>query len=162
MIRSFCHRRPFRAVYYAMPPSRITALCAAAIIAALYVVGLVSGTLLRHVVQTAPLWLAVVLGWRRSVAARWIALPIFLFWLAIVVLIWLFLLHWARVVSGHFSPAEIAMTIVMGIASTLGLTQAVRERSSLSAMTAAALVLAGVILQAAAFRISLLPGIANR
>ena len=145
-----------------MPPSRITAVCAAAIIAALYVVGLVSGTSLRHVVQTAPLWLAVVLGWRRSPSARWIALPFFLFWLTIMVLIWTFLLGWSHFLSGHFSPAETAMTIVIGVAAAAGIVQTVCEQGGRSVVGAAAEFLVGAALQAAAFRISLLPGIATR
>jgi hypothetical protein len=48
------------------------------------------------------------------------ALPCFLFWLTIMVFIWLFLLGWARIVSGHFFPTEIAMTLVVGLASLVG------------------------------------------
>jgi hypothetical protein len=35
-------------------------------------------------------------------------------------LIWLFLLGWAHVVSGTFSPIEVAMTLVVGLSSILG------------------------------------------
>jgi hypothetical protein len=132
------------------------------IIAALYVVGLVSGTLLRHVVQTAPIWIGVVLAFRASPHARWFALPFFLFWLGIVVLIWLFLLGWAQVVHGTFTPPEVAMTVVMGAASLGGIVTALRDRRRASALPAVGVFLVGAALQLAAFRLSLLPGIATR
>ena len=142
--------------------SRTICLCCAAIILALYVVGLVSGTEIRHVVQTAPVWLGVVLGWRMSSLARWIALPFFLFWLGIMVLIWLFLLGWARIVSGHFSPTEIAMTIVIGIASVVGMAAAARAKVHARPVAAVGAFVAGAVMQFVAFRISLLPAIARR
>lgn len=88
---------------------------------ALYIVGEVSHGSLRHVVQTLPLWFPIVLGFNRRELARWCALPCLCFWLGIMVLIWLFLLGWAHVVSGQFSPIEIAMTLIVGIASAAGL-----------------------------------------
>ena len=145
-----------------VPFARRIAVCCAAIILALYVVGLVSGTEIRHLVQTAPLWLGVILGWRSSSLARWIALPFFLFWLTIMVFIWLFLLGWARIVSGHFSPTEIAMTIVIGIAAVAGIAAAPRAKMYAPALAAAGAFVLGAALQLAAFRISMLPAIARR
>ena len=87
-----------------------------AILIALYVVGAVSippGSL-RHEVQTLPLWFPIVFGFRQRDLAKWMALPLLIFWLAIMVAIWLFLLGWARIVTGHFFPTEIAMTIGIG------------------------------------------------
>jgi hypothetical protein len=145
-----------------MNQTRTIGICCAAIIAALYVVGLVSGTELRHVVQTAPIWIGVVLGFRASALARWIALPFFLFWLAIVVLIWLFLLGVAHVVSGTFTPPEVAMTVVMGCASLGGIAAAFQRGKRTSAMAAVGAFVVGAVLQFAAFRVSLLQGIARR
>src|SRR6266436_1310820 len=69
------------------------AICSLAIIIALVVgVGLASNLVLRDVVQTLPLWIAVVLGFRRSRATGWVALPLFLFCLTLMVIIWLYLL----------------------------------------------------------------------
>src|ERR1700733_1511911 len=96
--------------------SKWIACCSLAVLAALYVVGAVSNGSLRHEVQTLPLWFPIVLGFKRREIAKWCALPCLVFWLAIMVLIWLFLLGWARVVSGHFSPVEITVTIVVGVA----------------------------------------------
>jgi multisubunit Na+/H+ antiporter MnhE subunit len=75
-------------------------------------------------------------------------------------LIWLFLLGWAHVISGQFSPVEIAMTLIVGIASVAGLGMCLwRARWSLRGV--ALIVLFG-ILQCLAFRISLLPAIAHQ
>ncbi len=109
------------------------ALCSLAIIIALVVgVGLASNLVLRHVVQTLPLWIAVVLGFRRSRATGWVALPLFLFWLTLMVIIWLYLLGIASLISGHFSPIEIAMTITVGAASIIGIGLFARFKSRLS------------------------------
>ncbi len=134
--------------------------CSLLILVALYVVGAVSHGSLRHEVQTLPLWAPIVAGFNRRGFARWCALPCFLFWLVIMVLIWLFLLGWAHVVSGHFSPIEIAMTVLIGLASASGATLSLaRARWSLSGF---ALIVAFAVLQILAFRISLLPGIAHQ
>ncbi len=134
--------------------------CSLLILVALYVVGAVSHGSLRHEVQTLPLWAPIVAGFNRREFARWCALPCFLFWLVIMVLIWLFLLGWAHVVSGHFSPIEIAMTVLIGLASASGATLSLaRARWSLSGF---ALIVAFAVSQILAFRISLLPGIAHQ
>jgi hypothetical protein len=145
-----------------MSETRTIGICCAVIIGALYIVGLVSGTELRHVVQTAPIWIGVALGFRASPLARWIALPFFLFWLIVVVLIWLFLLNIARVVSGTFTPVEVAMTVIMGAASVAGIGAVVQGRKHAPALAALGAFLVGAVLQFAAFRISMLPGIAKR
>jgi hypothetical protein len=134
--------------------------CALIILVALYVVGAVSHGSLRHEVQTLPLWAPIVAGFNRKEFARWCALPCCLFWLVIMVLIWLFLLGWAHVVSGHFSPVEIAMTMFIGLAAAAGIALSLgRARWSLAGV---ALIVAFAVLQIFAFRISLLPGIAHQ
>jgi hypothetical protein len=77
---------------------RILAYCALSLILALYVVGFVSHGILRHLVQTAPVWPIVILGWKRSEYTQWMALACFLFWLFLMSLIWLFLLGWSHVI----------------------------------------------------------------
>jgi hypothetical protein len=115
---------------------RATASCALAILVALYVVGAVS----------------IPPG----------SLPLFLFWLAIMIAIWLFLLGWARIVSGHFFPAEIAMTIVIGVACAGGLAVSTRWRTGTRALTAGFLTVLFGGLQLLSFRLSLIPYIAGR
>jgi len=134
-----------------------------AIIAALVLgVGLGSHLVLRHLVQTLPSWVAVILSFRRSRAAGWVALPLFSFWFVVMAFIWLYLLGIARLVSGHFTLLEIAMTIIVGIASVTGTWASIRLRSFAAGWRAAAIFLIFAGLQLACFRLSLLPGIAHR
>jgi len=147
-----------------MTSPKTIAYCSLAILIALYVVGAVSvppGSL-RHEVQTLPLWIPIVTGFQRREVAKWAALPCMLFWLAMMVFIWLFLLGWARIVSGRFSGTEIGMTVVVGIAAIIGMTVAARWRTSVRWSTAAATFLLFVVLQVLAFRLSLIPYTARR
>jgi hypothetical protein len=138
-------------------------VCSLAVILALVAgVGLASGLVIRHVVQTAPMWLGVLIGFRGSPAVKWLALPMFLFWLLLMALIWLFLLGLPSPLSGHFSPTEIAMTIVVGAASLVGIWAAVRVSPGMSIAAGAALFLGAATLQVICFRVSLLPAIAHR
>src|SRR5208282_1950882 len=141
---------------------RILTLCCLAMIAALLIVGAVSHGILRHIVQTSPLWIAIVLGVRRSAWTKWAALPCFVLWLLLMTSIWLFLLGWAQIISGTFSPTEIAMTLIVGLASVIGLVTAVRIRSAVRALPATVVVLLVALLQLVALRISFLPQIAHR
>jgi hypothetical protein len=136
--------------------------CCFAMIAALLVVGAVSHGVIRHIVQTPPLWITVVLGIRQSDFTKWAALPGFVFWLLLMSAIWLFLLGWARVISGTFSPTEIAMTIIVGLASIVGIVQSIRLRSDVRALPAVGMVLLVAVQQVAALRLSFLPSIAHR
>jgi len=124
-------------------PAPLLAGCCLAVMVALLVVGAVSHGVVRHLVQTAPLWIAVVLGTRRSDLSKWAALPSFVFWLLLMIAIWLFLLGWARIVSGTFTVTEIAMTIVVGAASTLGIVTGLRMKTATRTAVAAATVLGG-------------------
>lgn len=141
---------------------RVLIICCVVVIAALLVVGAVSHGFIRHVVQTSPLWIAIVLGIRRSGWAKWAALPCFVFWLLIMIAIWLFLLGWAHIISGTFSSTEIAMTVIVGLASIAGILRATRIRSGVSPWRATAVFLLVAALQIAALRVSLLPQIAHR
>ncbi|MGO9317908.1 MAG: hypothetical protein ACLPXT_06975 [Terracidiphilus sp.] len=134
--------------------------CCLVVLIALYVVGAVSHGSLRHLVQTLPLCFPIVLGFKRRESARWSALPCLVFWLGIMAIIWLYLLGWAHIVSGHFSPVEIAMTLIVGAASALGISLCLR-RARWSARGAALVVLFAV-LQILALRISLFPAIAHQ
>jgi hypothetical protein len=139
------------------------AICCVAIIGALVLgVGLKTGLVIRHIVQTLPLWVGVVAGIRRSRATGWIALPMFLFWSLLMTLIWLFLLGIAHIVSGTFSPIEVAMTIVVGLASIVGIVLFAHLKSELSAAAAGGLFILFAVAQFGSFWLSLLPSIAHR
>ena len=76
--------------------------------------------------------------------------------------IWLFLLSWARIVTGHFSPIEIAMTLVIGVACVTGIVVSLRWRTVVSSFAALGVTVLFAILQVLAFRASLIPYIATR
>jgi hypothetical protein len=144
--------------------AKAVAYSSLAILVALYVVGAVSippGSL-RHQVQTLPLWFPIVVGFQNKDLAKWAALPCMIFWLTIMVFIWLFLLGWARIVTGHFLPAETAMTLVIGAASLFGLGVCARWRTAVRPGVAAGVFLLFGAFQFLAFRLSLLPYIAHR
>lgn len=141
--------------------TRAVAIWASLVIAALYIVGIESHGIVRHVVQTAPVWPSVVLALRGSKWSKWTAMPCFLFWFSLMVLIWLFLVGVAHVVSGDFTKIEIALTLIVGICCALGFVAAVRLRSNATAIGAFAAFFGILILQLVAFRISLLPAIAH-
>ena len=107
------------------------------------------------------MWSTVILGLRGSRWTKWAAIPCFCFWLFPMGLIWLFLLGWAHVISGTFSPVEVAMTFVVGASSILGLVMGVRIRSGISPAEAAAVFFIMLAVQVLALRVSFLPGIAH-
>jgi hypothetical protein len=128
---------------------------------ALYIVGAVSNGVLRHVVQTLPLWFPIVMGLRQREIAKWASLPCFIIWLLLMTLIWLFLLGWARLISGHFTPIEVILTLVVGAATIAGLAIGFRWRTTLSWSKALSASLIFTVLQVVALRISFLPSIAK-
>lgn len=144
--------------------AKIVGSCCLAILVALYVVGAVSippGSL-RHEIQTLPLWFPIVAGVNNRPLAKWAALPCLVFWLTIMIFIWLFLFGWARIVTGHFSPTEIAMTLVVGASSLAGIAACVRWRTAVRPLVASGVFLLFAVLQVLAFRLSLIPYIARR
>ena len=78
-----------------------------------------------------------------------------------LIFIWLYLLGWASIVRGHFSAIEIAMTIVVGLASCFAIVQSLLLRSGTKWSTGLAISVGVLALQLAAFRLSQFPGIAN-
>jgi hypothetical protein len=147
-----------------MTSAKVIAYASLAILVALYVVGAVSvppGSL-RHEVQTLPLWFPIVAGFQRRELAKWAALPCLMFWLTIMIFIWLFLLGWARIVTGHFSPTEVAMTLVVGVGSIVGLLVGVRWRTAVRPVTAFGVFFLFGAIQFLAFRLSLIPYVARR
>jgi hypothetical protein len=143
------------------PAARVIGLCCLAVIGALYVVGFVVHEIVRHVIQTSPIWIAVIMGLRGQGLVKWVAIPFLFFWGAISVLIWLFLLGWAHIVGGTYSPPEIAMTIVMAAAGALGLFTALRMKSASSPVAAILAFVTAAALQWVVFTISFQPAFAH-
>jgi hypothetical protein len=76
--------------------------------------------------------------------------------------IWLFLVGWVRLVSGTFTITEIAMTLIVGVASVVGLVGALSLNSNVRIARAVSVLVLMLILQVAMFRLSLIPQIAHR
>lgn len=134
----------------------------ALVIVSLLLVGVVSHTPVRHAVQVAPVAIVLGLALARPGWARFAAVAVLVFWLLIMVLIWLYLAGIAHIISGHFTVVEVALTLVIGVASAGGLVAAFRAGDSsgwpvrLAAFTAAA------ALQVGAMWLSLQPMLATR
>jgi cation transport ATPase len=131
-------------------------------IIALWIVGIASGEILRHLIQTLPIWIGVILGFRNSEWTKSAAVPFFIFWFAIMTLIWLFLLGWSRIVRGHYSPTEVAMTIVIGAAAFAGIIFCVRMKTQIKFIQAAGIFVLTALAQYVAMYVSLLPQFRSR
>jgi hypothetical protein len=134
----------------------------AVIAVALMVVGVVSHTPMRHVVQIAPIILAIALWARRSPLAVVAAVPLFAFWLLVMGAIWLFLLGVARVLTGSFSPVEITLTVVIGAASLAGVVVSYGQGTSAGVAARLVTVIVFALLQCAAMWLSVQPFAASR
>jgi hypothetical protein len=73
----------------------------------------------------------------------------------------MYLLGWTRVISGTFSPVEIAMTLVVGASAVLGLVLSARRPSGVPLGRGLAVSAAVLGLQVLAFVVSFRPGIAH-
>ena len=146
----------------ATEPPWIAVCCLVIILALVGGLGLTSGLVLHHLVQTLPLWVGVVLGFRRSRATGWVGLPLFLFWLVLMALVWLDLLGITRVLTAHFSPLQIAMTIVVGLGSVVGIAMFWCFKSALSLTSAAGLFIMIAAIQWICFRAGFWSAIALR
>jgi hypothetical protein len=129
--------------------------------AALIAVGLVSGTLPTHLVQISPLVLVLVLLGLAPRLGSVVAAAVLSFWLVTMVGIWLYLLGLSRFLTGTFSPTEIALTVVIGGASLVGLTASSRV-GDLSLIARVPAIVLGVGIQALALWISYQPIITGR
>jgi hypothetical protein len=129
---------------------------------ALIVVGIVSGTLIRHIIQIAPFVVALSVLPRRPAWGVSAAATLLAFWFLVMGAIWLFLLGVARIFTGTFTTAEIALTVVIGVGSVLGLVAARRTGTSAPIGAQLGVVAAFAILQLAAMFLSMQPFVARR
>ena len=127
------------------------------LIAALLAVGVVSGTLTRHLIQVAPAALALILVGSGSPYGRAAALPILTLWAVLMGTIWLFLLGLTSIVQGRFTPIEIALTVAIAVACLIGLGAGARPTANLPGPRRAATAIASGLLQLAAFWASMQP-----
>jgi hypothetical protein len=129
----------------------------ATIACALVVVGIVSHTLPTHLLQITPLAVASVVCWRRLPWSVSAAAPLFVFWLLVMLGIWLFLLGIAPVFTGTFSTVEIILTVVIGIASVLGMVTVNRQSTRIPVAQSFLTVIVATALQGAALMLSYQP-----
>jgi hypothetical protein len=141
---------------------RVSAAALLTVLVALLLVGLVSGTIIRHAVQVLPVLVAGLVAVPRPAWSRFAAMPIFAFWLFIMLLIWLYLLGLASVVTGKFTPAEAGLTVVVGLACVVGLAASARKSPRLNWWTGVAAFLVFGALQVGAMWLSLRPAFESR
>lgn len=127
------------------------------LIAALLAVGVVSGTLGRHVIQVSPPGLALLLVATGSPFARAAALPLLTFWAALMGIIWLFLLGLTGLIAGHFTVVEILLTVAIAVSSVAGLIGGPRPTANVSPARRVATAIAFGMLQLTALWVSLQP-----
>lgn len=138
------------------------AVCLAGVLVSLLLVGLVSSTFLRHVVQVVPIVLGLAALWQRHPLTAYFVFPIFIIWASLMALIWMYLLGVATFFSGSFSPVEILLTVLIGIFSVIGIAVCLRSSrlSPISYRIAGFVIFAAM--QIAAMWISFMPAFANR
>jgi hypothetical protein len=141
---------------------RLLAVCLAGVLVSLLLVGLASATVVRHVIQVAPIVLVLLAVWQRHPVTPYCALPIFMIWALLMVLIWMYLLDIATFFSGSFSPVEIMLTVLIGGFSAAGIVTCLRSSISSTIAHRIAGFVTFTIVQIAAMWISFFPAFANR
>ncbi len=136
-------------------------ICALILILSLYVVGIVSHGIIRHFVQTAPVWPVVWLGFHRSPWTKWTALSPLVVWLLLMINIWLLLLGLPHLMGGTFTPIEIAMTITIGVAAVVGIATALYVRTAVPWVRAVGALLLMASLQLFALWVSFQRGVSR-
>ena len=136
--------------------------CLIGLASALLLVGLVSGTVLRHIIQIVPIIIVLTVVRQRPDWAAYAAIPIFLFWTLVVVLIWLFLLGLSGIASGRYTPIEVMSTFLMIACSIVGVVRCVQLGRPLSALGRTSAFVLFASIQFVVMWISFLGPIANR
>ena len=131
------------------------AICLAGIAVALVLVGAVSHTIPRHLVQIVPLILGAGLVLGRNPSASYAAVGLCAFWAVIMGLIWLYLLGLSGVVSGTYSAVEIALTVVIAVFSVLGILRGTRADKQISGMRVPVLIAVAFVIQAVVTSVSI-------
>lgn len=123
--------------------------------ASLLVVGIVSDTLMSHLIQVVPLSLAPIIAWRwKPAVGAWAAVSLHSFWMVVMVLIWLFLMGISEIVDGRFTAVEVALTVAIGGFSAAGIASGVRAGRTLGWWQAVLVLLAGWLVQWVAMELS--------
>ena len=136
--------------------------CLGGVGAALLVVGVVSGTLVRHVVQIVPVVVALAVVRARPAWGLHAALPIFAWWLLMMVLVWLYLAGVPMFFDGDFTLTEIVLTGLTALFCVLGLFACVRVEATAGIASRLLAVAASGTFQFAMMWVSFLRPFVNR
>ena len=123
--------------------------CLLIVAVALIVVGAVSETLARHIVQVVPLLLVFALIPRWPAAGAWAAVGALGMWFAAMALIWAYLLDLSDIASGTYTNFEVLLTIIIAGCSAHGLQKAVQGGRGLALTTKALALVGGLAVQGA-------------
>lgn len=126
----------------------ILAACLTGIAVCLVLVGVVSDTVSRHVLQAAPTALAAGAVMRRSAATTLFAVGVCSFWLVVTGLVWLFLAGLSGGDSGSYSAGEVFLTVGIAVFSVAGILRGARMNDGTSSVAAAVMITAGFMVQA--------------
>jgi hypothetical protein len=132
-----------------------------ALLAALLVIGLVAHEVGRHLFQALPAIVCLIAALSGVRSVKWAAFAVYGFWSLVSVLIWLFLLHIANIAHGRYSPAEIAMTVVLTGAGLYGVISSWRQESGTGVFARIALLAIVVALQFFIMSVSFKPPFAH-
>lgn len=143
-------------------PERLLRACLGGLIISLLLVGAVSGTPLRHLVQALPAIIVLALARRGLGWSPFAALSLFLFWLFIMSLIWLFLLGLLNIATGTYSLAERMLTVAIGLFCVIGLGAGLRVPRASGPIRRWVAFVAFAAIQAGAMWASLQPLFARR
>jgi hypothetical protein len=149
-----------------MPPlngkRRLIAGCLTGVAVSLLLVGLVSGTFIRHVVQIVPILVVLPAVLTRRRWAAYAAIPLFAIWLPLMGLIWLYLVGVTTLFTGTFSRTEIVLTIVIGLCALVGIPSSGGSKGIRGLAARAGIVAASAGLQVAALWVRFLEPFVNR
>ena len=137
-----------------MSDARYVAGCLAGLVASLILVGFISATVARHVVQVVPSVFAIGFTLRRPAIGAWVAIPIFAVWCAVVIAIWLYLLGLSDIADGSYSALEVVLTGIIAVCSALGIAKSMRAGRTLPLSGRTTAFLGGLALQVASLIVS--------
>ena len=142
---------------------RTVRLCLVGVAFTLVLVGVVSGTPVRYLIQVLPIALALrLLARSQGSLGAYAAVALFSHWMLAMVLIWLFLLGLSDLARGQYPPIEVALTILVAFFCSVGILRGVRAGRLLGRIHRIATVAAFWIVQAGAMAVSFSEPVANR
>ncbi|MDE2835972.1 MAG: hypothetical protein OXL97_00470 [Chloroflexota bacterium] len=123
--------------------------CLVGVAISLLIVGVLSGTFARHVVQVIPVLLALGLVLQRPAVGAYVAIGVFTLWTFVMVLVWLYLLGLSDIADGSYTAGEVVLTIVIAACPAWGIRKALGEEHTALPFGRLRLALFGFALQTA-------------